>query len=55
VELTSKERLLGESDFVHLYVPMNDDTTHIIGADELALMKPTAYLVNSSARESVTS
>jgi D-3-phosphoglycerate dehydrogenase / 2-oxoglutarate reductase len=53
VELTSKERVLSESDFVHLYVPMKDDTTHVIGADELALMKPTGYLVNSSARAAV--
>jgi D-3-phosphoglycerate dehydrogenase len=53
VELTTMERVLSESDFVHLYVPMKDDTRHIIGADELALMKPTAYLINSSARAAV--
>jgi D-3-phosphoglycerate dehydrogenase / 2-oxoglutarate reductase len=53
VELTGKERVLAESDFVHLYVPMKDDTTHIIGAEELALMKASAYLVNSSARAAV--
>lgn len=53
VELTSKERVLAESDFVHLYVPMKGDTTHIIGSDELAMMKPTAHLINSSARAAV--
>jgi D-3-phosphoglycerate dehydrogenase len=53
VELTTKERLLAESDFVHLYVPMKEDTQRIIGAAELAQMKPTAWLVNSSSRASV--
>ena len=27
---------------------MNDDTKHLIGQEELALMKPTAYLVNTA-------
>jgi D-3-phosphoglycerate dehydrogenase len=53
VELTTKDRVLSESDFIHLYVPMKGDTKHIIGEDELGLMKPTAYLVNSSARATV--
>ncbi len=53
VELTSMERVLAESDFVHIYVPMKEDTFHIVGADQLKQMKPTAYLVNSSARSTV--
>jgi D-3-phosphoglycerate dehydrogenase / 2-oxoglutarate reductase len=53
VELTTKERVLAESDFLHLYVPMKADTVHIIGEVELAQMKPTAYLINSSARAAV--
>lgn len=40
--------LLGISDFVSLHVPLNRDTTHMIGAKELSLMKPTAVLVNAS-------
>ena len=40
--------LLGISDFVSLHVTLNRDTTHLIGAKELSLMKPTAVLVNAS-------
>jgi phosphoglycerate dehydrogenase-like enzyme len=39
--------LLRTSDVVSLNVPLNDSTRHMIGADELALMKPTAILVNT--------
>ena len=45
-------RLLGEilrgSDIVSLHVPLNPSTRHLIGARELALLKPTAVLVNTS-------
>ena len=40
--------LLGISDFVSIHVALNRDTTHMIGAKELSLMKPTAVLVNAS-------
>jgi phosphoglycerate dehydrogenase-like enzyme len=44
-------RLLGEllraSDIVSLHVPLNASTRHMIGAGELALMKPEAILVNT--------
>jgi D-3-phosphoglycerate dehydrogenase len=53
VELTTMERVLAESDFVHLYVPMKEDTFHLIGKAELEQMKPTAYLVNCTARSAV--
>ncbi len=42
------DELLKESDFVSLHVPLTPDTTHLIGARELDLMKPTAYLVNTT-------
>jgi phosphoglycerate dehydrogenase-like enzyme len=40
--------LLRSSDIVSLHVPLNDSTRHLIGAEELALMKPTAIIVNTS-------
>src|ERR1700755_384104 len=40
--------LLASSDYVSLHVPLNDSTHHLIGANELALMKPTAVIVNTS-------
>ncbi|MER8116431.1 D-2-hydroxyacid dehydrogenase family protein [Streptomyces sp. NPDC094031] len=49
VELAaSKEELLASGDFVSVHVPGGDRTRGLIGAAELALLKPTAYLVNTS-------
>ena len=42
------ERLLTESDFVSLHARLTPDTRHMIGARELALMKRSAYLINSA-------
>ncbi|MCF7906235.1 D-glycerate dehydrogenase [Candidatus Gracilibacteria bacterium] len=44
----SLEELLQESDFVSLHVPLIEKTHHLIGAQELSLMKPTAYLINTA-------
>ncbi|CAM5518534.1 D-2-hydroxyacid dehydrogenase family protein [Kitasatospora aureofaciens] len=44
----SKEELLRESDFVSVHLASNAETHGLIGAAELALMKPDAYLVNTS-------
>lgn len=41
-------KLLRESDAVSLHVPLTPDTRHMIGADELRSMKPTAVLVNTA-------
>jgi len=41
-----KPQLLGESDFLMLVLPLTTQTHHAIGAPELALMKPTAMLIN---------
>jgi D-3-phosphoglycerate dehydrogenase len=40
--------LFKESDFVTIHTPLQDDTRHIVNAKTLALMKPTAYVVNTS-------
>lgn len=40
--------LLAAADVVSLHVPLTGDTRHLIGAPELARMKPTAVLVNTS-------
>jgi glyoxylate reductase len=42
------EALLAESDFVSIHSPLNKQTHHQIGARELKLMKPTAYLINTA-------
>ena len=42
------EDLLKEADFVSLHVPLIDSTRHLINAERLRLMKPTAYLINTS-------
>ncbi len=40
--------LLERSDYVSLHVPLNRETRKLIGREELAVMKPTAFLVNIS-------
>jgi len=48
VELAALDRLLTESDFVSLHVPLTDTTRHLLDAGRLALMKPTALLINTA-------
>jgi D-3-phosphoglycerate dehydrogenase len=42
------DRLLAESDYVSLHLPATPETTGLIGERELGLMKPSAFLVNTS-------
>ena len=46
--LVDKAALLGEADFLTLHLILSRRTRGILGAAELALMKPTAWLVNTS-------
>jgi phosphoglycerate dehydrogenase-like enzyme len=45
---SSKADLLQRSDFVSIHLMLSDRTRGLLGPAELALMKPTAYLVNTS-------
>ena len=42
------KELLRESDLISLHTPLNDTTRHLIGAEELSLMKESAILVNTA-------
>ncbi len=46
--VASLHELLQRSDVVSLHVPLSDTTRHLVGAPELAQMKPTAVLVNTA-------
>jgi lactate dehydrogenase-like 2-hydroxyacid dehydrogenase len=48
LEQVTKEELLRQADFVSLHVPLLPSTRHLIGPAELAIMKPTAILINTS-------
>jgi len=46
--LVSKDELLSESNIVTIHLVLSQRTSGLLGARELALMKPTSYLVNTS-------
>ncbi|HZC70943.1 MAG TPA: D-2-hydroxyacid dehydrogenase family protein [Jatrophihabitans sp.] len=48
VRAVDKRTLFTESDVVTIHMPLSDRSRGLIRADELALMKPTAYLINTS-------
>ena len=48
IRYVSCEEMLRESDFVSLHCPLNEKTHHVIDAAALSLMKPTAFLINTS-------
>jgi phosphoglycerate dehydrogenase-like enzyme len=47
-ESIERDVLLREANFASLHVPLTRETQHTIGRDELALMKPTAILINTA-------
>ena len=47
-ELVSMNELLERSDYVSLHCPLSEATHHLIDHDALGLMKPSAYLINTS-------
>lgn len=47
-QLADIATVLREADVISLHVPLLDSTRHLIGADELNMMKPTAILVNAA-------
>ncbi len=47
-EYREREQVLAEADFLSLHVPLLPDTHHLISAPQLARMKPTAFLINTS-------
>lgn len=48
VELVDLETLLRESDFVVVAAALTEETRHLLNAERLALMKPTAFLISTA-------
>ena len=48
IHSVSLEELLRQSDFVTLHCPLTADTLHLINKDRLALMKPSAFIINTA-------
>ncbi len=50
VRLVSREALFAEADYLSLHLVLGDRSRGLVGAADLARMKPTAYLINTSRR-----
>ncbi len=48
VRAASIEEILKQADYLSLHVPVTPETKNMIGAEQLAMMKPTAYLINAA-------
>jgi glyoxylate reductase len=53
IKYAELDDLLRQSDFISLHVPLTPDTKGMIGKRELELIKPSAYLINTSRGEVV--
>jgi len=48
VEYVDFRKIFTDSDYISIHVPLTESTSKLIGKDELSLMKPTAFLINTS-------
>ena len=48
VRVVDLETLLRTADYISLHSPLTEETRHLMNAETLAMMKPTAYLVNAA-------
>jgi glyoxylate reductase len=48
IEHVTLDQLLVQADFVSLHPPLNDETRHMISDKQFALMKPTAFIINTA-------
>lgn len=48
IHFTTNQEVFMQSDFISLNCPLNESTRHMINKETLAMMKPTAYLVNTA-------
>jgi glycerate dehydrogenase len=48
VKFVSLDELLMKSDFISIHCPLSPDTKHLINKEKLRLMKPSAYIINTS-------
>ena len=48
IHFTDKDTVFKQSDFISLNCPLTEDTKHLINKETLAMMKPTAFLINTA-------
>ena len=48
VEWVDKDTIFKEADYLTIHTPLNEETRHIVNAQTLAMMKPTAYVINTA-------
>lgn len=48
IHFTSMEEVLKNSDFVSLHCPLNENTRHIMNQESIAMMKPSAFIINTA-------